>query len=335
MDLKQIKYFIAAAEQGSISGAAARVRIAQPAVGAQIARLEAELDVVLFVRHTRGISLTPSGKIFLKHAYEILEKVSSARSALTDMTSQPSGEVIIGLPATTSAILSLPLIDGVRNSLPAVDLKIVEGLSGDILTWLRSGRLDLAILYEADHIPDIRVTPLVSDDLFLIGDSHPATEGRSDISFPELAKFPIIHTTRAHALRILLDATSRNVGCVLQFVSEVDSITQIGQLVARGSGYTILPKVAVRPDVLGPSTRLIHITSPTLRLRSYLALAPGKQSLRAVDEVFTLTAKLVSDLVAAKIWPGGHTGAPTLTIHSGEPTPPGVVPICTENLIPR
>jgi LysR family nitrogen assimilation transcriptional regulator len=335
MDLKQIKYFIAAAEQGSISGAAARVRIAQPAVGAQIARLEAELDVALFVRHTRGISLTPSGKLFLKHAYEILEKVSAARAALTDMSSQPSGEVVIGLPSTTSAILSLPLIDAVGNSLPGVNLKIIEGLSGDILAWLRSGRLDLAILYEADDLPDIRVTHLVSDDLFLIGDAHPATEGRSDISFPELSRFPLIHTTRAHALRILLEATSRNLGCVLQFVSEVDSITQIGQLVARGSGYTVLPKVAVRPAALGPRTRLIHITSPTLRLRSYLALAPGKPSLRAVDEVFALIARLVFDLVAAKFWTGGHAEAPASTFRPAEPAPARVAPICAENLIQR
>jgi DNA-binding transcriptional LysR family regulator len=68
MDLKQITYFIAIAEKGSISAAAAHVRIAQPALSAQIANLEADLGITLFSRHGRGVTLTPAGAVFLDHA---------------------------------------------------------------------------------------------------------------------------------------------------------------------------------------------------------------------------------------------------------------------------
>ena len=82
MDFRQVKYFIAIAEQGSLSAASEVIHIAQPALSTQISNLEDELHVMLFSRHGRGMTLTPAGKIFLKHAYRIRDEIAAAKSAV-------------------------------------------------------------------------------------------------------------------------------------------------------------------------------------------------------------------------------------------------------------
>lgn len=146
MDFKQVTYFIAIAEKSSFSGAAAYVRIAQPALSTQIANLEAELGVSLFDRHGRGVTLTPAGQIFLQHAYEIVRRIEAARMAVRDAGTEPTGGITIGLPMSTSTILAIPIIERVRARYPKIELCVVDGMSGDILKWLREGRLDLAVL---------------------------------------------------------------------------------------------------------------------------------------------------------------------------------------------
>lgn len=191
MDLKQITYFIAIAEKGSISAAAAHIRVAQPALSAQIANLEAELGVSLFSRHGRGVTLTAAGEAFLKHAHKIVAELALARQAAIDTARTPAGEVSVGLPMTTANLLTVPIVDAVRKRFPAIDLRIVDGMSGDILAWLLEGRLDIAILYDSGRPLPLAATPLVDDDLYLVGYENDIIRGRKEIRFSELSRFPL------------------------------------------------------------------------------------------------------------------------------------------------
>lgn len=309
MDLKQINYFIAIAEKGSISAAASYVRIAQPALSTQIANLEAELGVALFSRHGRGVNLTAAGEVFLKHARRIVDEFAAARQAAIDTARMPSGEVSVGLPMTTANLLTVPIVDAVQKRFSSIELRIVDGMSGDILTWLVDGRLDIAILYSSGRPLPVLATPLADDDLYLIGHENDITRGKKEIPFGALSRFPLFHTSRAHSLRLLLDHASRRFDVPLTYAAEIDSIPQIKALVFRGRGYTILPKIALGRDVLGMEIRLLRVIDPELRLSSLLATTPRREPSRAVSEVLRLIPVVAAGLIARRQWPGGHAAA--------------------------
>lgn len=313
MDLRQIKYFIAAAETGSISAAAVRMHIAQPAISAQIASLESDLGTNLFIRHTRGVELSEAGKIFLLHACKILETVEIARSAVVTNCNPFSGNVALGLPVTISVVLGIPLIDWAAANTPRIRLGMYEAMTADLVEWLLKGRLDIAVLYQATRIPGIRVSPLAEDDLWLIGNAIPALKGREEVAFCDLVSFPLLHTSGAQALKTLLEDTAHKVGITLDFVAEIDSIPQIKHLVSRGSGYTILPRAAVTPDLIGSAMQVLRIVDPPIRLVSFIASCSDRTISAAAQTIYAALPELTRSLISRGKWPGarylGHMSA--------------------------
>ncbi|MEP7300208.1 MAG: LysR substrate-binding domain-containing protein [Caldimonas sp.] len=312
MDLRQIQYFVAIAEKGSISAASAYIHIAQPALSAQLARLEADLGVALCTRHRRGITLTQGGEIFLEHAYKVIEGLAAARSAVLSVGSQPRGEVTFGLPVTTSTLMTVPIVELVHARYPHIKLNIVDGMSGDVFGWLVDGRLDVAILYGSDRPPQIKAKPIVSDALYLMGHENALTRGRETIAFRELTRFSLFHNSPTRSrLRLLLDETARKLGCPLNYAGEIDSVPQMKLLVYRGRGFTVLPKISLGNDAPVPKLRQLRIIEPDLRLTSYLALSPKRDPSRAALCVSDLVEELALSLLRRSKWKGGRavTGA--------------------------
>jgi len=312
MDLRQIHYFVAIAERGSISAASAYVHIAQPALSAQLARLEDELGVALCTRHRRGVTLTQAGEVFLEHAHKVIEGLAAARSAVQSAASQPRGEVTFGLPVTTSTLMTVPIVELVRTRYPDIKLNIVDGMSGDVFGWLLDGRLDVAILYGAERPPQIKAKPIVSDALYLMAHENELTRGRETIAFCELARFPLFHNSPTRSrLRQLMDETARKLRCSLHYAGEIDSVPQMKLLVYRGRGFTVLPKISLGDDPPIAKLRLLRIVEPDLRLTSYLALSPRRDPSRAALCVFDLVEEMALSLLRRRKWKGGRavTGA--------------------------
>lgn len=307
MDLRQIQYFIAIAERGALSSASAFIHIAQPALSAQLAKLEEELGAALFTRHRRGVTLTEAGEIFLEHAHKVTEALAAARSAVLSVASQPKGEVTFGLPVTTSTLMTVPIVELVRTRYPDIKLNIVDGMSGDVFGWLVDGRLDVAILYGAERAPLIQAKPIVSDALYLMGHENELTRGRDEIGFCELAKFALLHNSPTRSrLRQLMDETARKLGCPLTYGGEIDSVPQMKLLVYRGGGFTVLPRIALGNDPPVAGLRLLRIVDPALRLTSYLALSPKRDPSRAALCVFALVDELAQSLLKRRKWIGGR-----------------------------
>lgn len=310
MDLRQLHYFVAIAEKGAISAASAHIHIAQPALSAQLAKLEDELGVALCTRHRRGVTLTQAGEIFLEHAYKVIEGLAAARSAVQSVASQPRGEVTFGLPVTTSTLMTVPIVELVRARYPDIKLNIVDGMSGDVFGWLVEGRLDVAILYGAERPPRIKAKPIVSDALYLMGHENELTRGRKTIAFCELARFPLFHNSPTRSrLRQLMDETARKLGCPLHYAGEIDSVPQMKLLVYRGRGFTVLPKISLGNDPPVAKLRLLRIVEPDLRLNSYLALSPKRDPSRAALCVFDLVDELAQSLLKRRKWVGGRRAA--------------------------
>ena len=153
MDLRQLEYFVRVAELGSFTRAAAALGVAQPALSRQIRLLEVELRQNLLTRHGRGAQPTEAGLLLLEHGRGILHQVAHTRDELARLRGGLSGRVSLGLPPSVARVLAVPLMQAFRTEWPQARLAISEGLSTGMLESLVSGRLDVAVLYNARPWP--------------------------------------------------------------------------------------------------------------------------------------------------------------------------------------
>jgi DNA-binding transcriptional LysR family regulator len=161
MELRHLRYFVAIAEERSFTRAAERLWVAQPGLSAQIRRLESELGVQLFERHTRGVDLTDAGELFLERARTTLAAADAARSTGHDLEQGLVGSVRLGIVTGVGWPGTSTLLGHFGRERPAVELTVVEAYGGTLLRDLRDGRLDAMIapseLGSAD-LPRVRLS---------------------------------------------------------------------------------------------------------------------------------------------------------------------------------
>lgn len=303
MNLKQLNYFIAIADTGSISAAAAKVRIAQSAVSSQVALLEEELGTGLVVRHSRGVHLTVAGRVLLKHARSILTSFDDAKRATREAAREKRGEVKLGLPSGISAGLAVPLIEEGATASPGIEVHVFEGLNADVRGWLSNGELDLAVLYQTEKLLPKGAVPLVEDELVLVGQQI-FPKDVLEIPFARLAKLPLVHTARRHGIRNLIDNTARQMGITLSYAAEIDSLSQIRKLVASGKGYSVLTRFSMHFDPFPASIKAYRICKPDLTIKSFIVVNP-KSSSALLTHLSKSLRQLAVRLVAEGNWPGG------------------------------
>ena len=307
MDIKQLRYFAAIAEEGSLSAAAARIGIAQPSLSQHVKNLEDHLGIELLARSPRGVTLTQSGELLLAHARKIIGAVEQAAEEVRDSGREPQGEVSFGLPSSVSMVLSVPLAETVRLELPQVRLRAVEAMSGFIQSWLEEGSIDLGILYNISALRHMEIRPLMTEELFFFSapDNWPFDEAPDKpVRLAEAARLDLILPSKSHGLRAMIDRFARANGIDLRVAIEMDALTQIKTLVARASGYTILAPAAAQDLVERGELVAARIEQPVMRRPVYLVRNPTSRVTRASREVEGLTLKVIQDLIARDIWRG-------------------------------
>src|SRR4051812_7267318 len=173
MELRHLRYFVAVAEERSFTRAAERLWIAQPGLSTQIRRLEAELGVVLFERHTRGVDLTDAGELFLERARTVLAAADAARSVGADMEAGLVGSVRLGIATETGWHLTPELLEVFGRDRPGVEVTTVQSYSGTLLRDLRDGRLDVVLAPAGFGSRDLFRVELGTEPwLVLAGQSH-------------------------------------------------------------------------------------------------------------------------------------------------------------------
>jgi DNA-binding transcriptional LysR family regulator len=145
MELRHLRYFVAIAEEGSFSSAAERLWVAQPGLSTQIRRLEAELGVKLFNRHTRGVDLTAAGELFLERARAALAAAEAALATGHDLEAGMAGTIRLGVTAEAGWHLTPELLASFGRARPGVELTVLESYGGTLLRELRDGRLDAVL----------------------------------------------------------------------------------------------------------------------------------------------------------------------------------------------
>lgn len=180
MDLRQLRYFIAVYEQGSVSRAAAEIPISQPALTRSIRLLEHELGVSLLQRHARGVIPTGAGERFYRHAYRILADCSAAREDIRDAGDSISGEIAIGVAALFAYTVMDRVIGEFRKKHPEVRITVTQGLLGDLLSGLERGDIAMALCnFPVQSLPDTHVaeTLMQLKSHAYVSSDHPLATG--------------------------------------------------------------------------------------------------------------------------------------------------------------
>lgn len=173
MELRHLRYFIAIAEERSFTGAAERLWVAQPGLSTQMRRLEAELGVQLFERHTRGVDLTEPGELFLERARVAVSAADVALATGGDLEAGVIGSLRLGLAAGARWPLASELLLRFARERPGVELSVVEAYGGTLWRDLRAGRLDALVAPTGHGSVDLRTLALGAEDwVVLVGTGH-------------------------------------------------------------------------------------------------------------------------------------------------------------------
>jgi molybdate transport repressor ModE-like protein len=245
--LRHVRYFVAVAESGSISGAARQLSISQSAVTEAVKALENDLGAALVERSGRGVSLTHRGQLFLRHASRILEAVADARWIRADDDAL-SGELHLGASSLVAGYILADLLARFRRAYPAVAVVAFEDLGEYLEHLLVNGELDVAVMvasrFREAAALEIRILQQSSHRLWLpLG--HPLAE-REAVSLADVAAERQI-VLAVDELQESADAVWRDHGLKPEIVFRTRSVEAVRSLVATGAGVAVLPDLVYRP----------------------------------------------------------------------------------------
>jgi len=263
MDSRQLRYFAKAIETGNLTRAAAALHVAQSALSMHVRNLEQELGVALLVRSRAGVKPTAQGQLLYEHARTILRQFEQARQEVVSLGKEPHGEVALGIPATVASVLVRPLLEHLRQRAPKVTPRIVEAMSGYLLEWLHSGRLDAAILFDSQRLTGLRRTVLGVESMYLIGPPGAFADGQV-VTMAELPRYPLIIPGRLHGMNLLICRAATQADVVLDVRVEVDSVAEMVSLVKGGYGYTVLARMGFSRELEDGKVSVAHIESPQI-----------------------------------------------------------------------
>ncbi|MCA0243590.1 MAG: LysR family transcriptional regulator [Proteobacteria bacterium] len=295
-ELTDLRAFVLAAEQGSLTGAAAAEGVAQSAFSRQLARLEGALGGRLLHRTGRGVSLSELGERVLPRAKELVAQARLLADDAAGRWSRPAGVVEVGLlPSVTNPLAGL-LFAAVREAFPDIRLRLHEAYSGEIQTLLADGRIDVGTL---NRYRPLRREPhdavLTSPMSLIVRAEAPASRGGRSVTFAAAAALPLVMPLKPNGLRGVVEEIAARRRLVLTVALEVGSSTAMKDAVRCGLAAT-LPAHAVRDETARGEFRALLITHPTIRQTTFVETTRRRPASAAVREVERLLRKLVPTL---------------------------------------
>lgn len=306
MNLRQLEVFIAIVEEGSLTRAAERVHIVQPALTHQIKVLEEEFGVPLLVRSSRGVRPTEAGSRLVTQARLLLAQFSALRAHVLGTDVEPAGDVRVGAPSTASALVSPRLVSAIARMYPAIRVHIFEPMTGLVTNWLDETRVDFAISYLPAHQGGADPEKVLTETVFLCcpPDSPEALGGGADVGeipLSQACSLPLIVPHRGYSIRDILEGQARQLNCKLNVSIEIDTPSLAKALVEEGLGYAFLPAMAIGAE--REQGRIVtRPLSPTVERSVYLVTSRKRPLSATAMVVRGVCREILADLVREGIW---------------------------------
>lgn len=262
MELRHLRYFTAVAEALNFTKAAARLRVAQPALSRQVQDLEDEIGVDLLTRSPRGVALTAEGKLFLEEARELIKRADEAVEKTRALARGEFGELHVGYSPSPTVEILPPALGAFQKAVPRVTIHLHDLAGNELADGVRNGTLELAVMQrpiDANGI-GLQFEPLHAYPICVaVGTEHPFAKMKSvpltKLSFEKLVAFRRREYADYHALlaRVLQDANPRP-----SIAGECDGASSLFTEIEAGRGVAILPQVFVK--IVGTRLKLRPLT---------------------------------------------------------------------------
>lgn len=287
MDLRQLTTLVAIADHRSFSSAAKALFTVQSNVSAHVAKLEHELDAVLYDR-TRS-QLTEAGQVVVARARRVLAELDALRADLSSLGTEVAGDARIGLIPTTARWLLPQLLTRLRADHPRIRLVVTSATTASLRPQLASGALDAALLALPTDDPELAAQPLFEEDLVLAVPLPDALARRDRVGLAELAGRELLLEAPGTPLRDGLDRAAAAVGVRLKPAAEVDGARLLAALAADGHGLAIVPRTALPPSVCSVARVAIDQLPPRVvgvaRNRRALLSPPSRAVLEIIEQL--------------------------------------------------
>lgn len=337
MDLRTLRYFIAVVEAGSLSRAAGSLYVAQPALTAQIKKLEADLDARLLQRSHAGVTPTPAGLQLYEDARRLLSDAAAVRERIQRLPKGPEGSVTVALPFLLASLLMGPVLTTLKERHPRIRVFVLDDLSLMVRKAMAEGRADIGLLVDTPQAEGLACRPLATESIYFCGMDRdhrvrkllrktrlaPAGLSRAavqrphfEIDFADAAAQPLVLQSRRFSIRRSVEDAALERSLALNVAHEHDSAGVIRSLSHCGAGFTFIPACAMvdRPPE-DPDWIAARVVRPGLERGYTLATAE-----RGLNEVSAVVAEVlleqVHELIASGQWAARE--APSRAATQGE-----------------
>ncbi|WP_454825573.1 LysR family transcriptional regulator [Paraburkholderia xenovorans] len=264
MDLRQIQYFIALFEDGSVTRAAKRLNIVQPALSMQIAKLETELRQQLFERGPHGMTPTDAARQMYRLYTPIMRDIDRARDQLSRQDAIVTGRVSLGMVSSEAESVLPESLARFNALFPQVEVSVADGFSAQLIDAVEAGRLDAAVINKPRGRLALDVVPLLDEEMVLVTSAALGPKLPPAIDLTTLTGIELVLPTRRNGLRGVLDAALLAADVVIKPKFEIDLLNTIVQFVEQSAVATILPRVVVQRKVDEGVLRARTIAAPPI-----------------------------------------------------------------------
>ncbi|QWV92508.1 LysR family transcriptional regulator [Geomonas oryzisoli] len=251
MDIRQLRYFLEVARLSNFTKAAESLRIAQPAISMAVKKLEEELDLVLFNRQDKKVSLTAEGEIFLSHARRILDDLRGAQLEMAELKGLTRGEVRIGITPMISAYFFPDIFRDFKRAYPQLSISVLGEGSGRIQKMIGEGELDMGVVAgggSAAFPATLEVRRFLREEIVVcVPPDHPFA-GRPAVTLAEFIGEPLVFYKEGYYIREFFLEALKGTGSAPRIIFETNLFSLVKSLVRNGTGISIFLKMVVAED---------------------------------------------------------------------------------------
>jgi len=333
VDLRTLRYFITVLEAGSLSRAAGSLYIAQPALTAQIKKLEAELGAQLFDRSHAGVTPTQAGVQLYEDARRLLSDADAVRERIQRLPQGPEGSVNVALPFLLASLLMGPVLGALKISHPRIRVFVFDDLSLGVKKAMLDRRADLGLLVDSPQVEGLQCRLLVREAMYFCGHdqngsvhrmlhkpapasaaktakptrqrTNPASDGtqRPQIDFSDAVAQPLVLQSRRFAIRRGVEDAAARLGLSLNIAHEQDSTRVIRSLYLSGAGFTFTPACALNDQPPPrPNWVIARVAKPELQRTYSLAMPAGKPVDAATQVVRDTLVDHMKQMIESGTW---------------------------------
>jgi DNA-binding transcriptional LysR family regulator len=286
MEFRQINYFIALFEEGTVTRAAHRLNIVQPALSMQIARLEEEVGQLLFERTKQGMVPTAAGRQMYRLFLPIMRDFSNAFSQMQS-SDAIRGQVNVGLVASVTEGVLVDTLSEFSSRYPEVGVSVADGYTSALVDWVTGGRLDAAIINKPRRPLALDVEHIVDEEMVLVTGASSGPQVPASLTLREVTSLglALVLPTRGHGLRSTIDGFAESESIELQPKFEIDLLVAIIKLVEQTEAAAIVPRIAVHRQIDDGRLRAHTITSPRM-VRRMVSVSHPRRPLSPAVRLF-------------------------------------------------